>query len=581
MKLTQITFSKINEEIKTGLIQMFQKAGELFSSASPFGQILTVITSLSSMFFMYLENLATEMSLYRAKNKKSIRGLVSLTGHDPSRAMSASGVLRFKLKTNLVIDQELQGNKFTIFNNTLIKNRTNGLEYLLKTGSDYKTFLVLNNNFEFEINVTQGKFQVQKFTSDGSEIQTFIVSTRGFDIEQFEVFVFVNGTMWNKVNHLYDMLPNDTSCWVRSTLSLNKGIDIIFGNGYNGRIPSIGSIIEIRYIISDGLKGNINFNKTNDWDIIEPIIDGTGTQVDLTKIFDIYISAPINFASDGENIEFTRNIAPFTSKNYVLVKPENYFYFLKRLGIFSYINAYRIKDSFDREGDRTIYLHLIPDLRNFISDGSNYFDLDESIFYLDSYEKGKIIDYLNKMGTVFTSSDFKIVDPKLSRYVIFITLVLFEDANDNDVRVQIVDTISTYFLNFNRQQRIPSSDLEREIEVVPGVDSVKVVFKSEKNESYHIAGLKEQEKIKNSMRDSLINSNNSTTFVPGYDSKKVLGIDPIMNDIIFENDETPIIRGGWVDRDGNRYNIGVTDKGFSSVNFFIRPIKSKRTIEGI
>lgn len=61
-----------------------------------------------------------------------------------------------------------------------------------------------------------------------------------------------------------------------------------------------------------------------------------------------------------------------------------------------------------------------------------------------------------------------------------------------------------------------------------------------------------------------------------YDKNKVLGLDPIMGDILFEKDEIPVMRGGWIDRDGNRYESGVVSKGFGAVNIYINPNRSKK-----
>jgi excinuclease ABC subunit A len=49
---------------------------------------------------------------------------------------------------------------------------------------------------------------------------------------------------------------------------------------------------------------------------------------------------------------------------------------------------------------------------------------------------------------------------------------------------------------------------------------------------------------------------------------KVLGLDPSLGDILFEPDEIPVIRGGWIDRSNNLYNDDIDNKGLKSVNIF-------------
>jgi hypothetical protein len=172
------------------------------------------------------------------------------------------------------------------------------------------------------------------------------------------------------------------------------------------------------------------------------------------------------------------------SRNFVLAHPKNFYYYLARLGQFSYIDAYTLPNN--KESDRTIYLYLIPELRNYISDGSNYFDLTDDVFYLDDYEKSKVMNYLTGVGTVIIGTNIQIIDTKLSRYVCFITLILFEGYDETQIRKIVIDSISSYFLGLSRRDRIPVTDLINIIEDIEGVDSVKLQFKSEKNEAYHI-----------------------------------------------------------------------------------------------
>jgi len=51
-----------------------------------------------------------------------------------------------------------------------------------------------------------------------------------------------------------------------------------------------------------------------------------------------------------------------------------------------------------------------------------------------------------------------------------------------------------------------------------------------------------------------------------YNPDAVLGIDPVQGDIVVEQDELPVLRGGWYDRNGVYYNDVTTINGLSSVN---------------
>jgi hypothetical protein len=193
MNLSNLTFKKIKDEISYELTRIYKKAGELFSSASPHGQIMTAVSAIFDLHNKYIENVTQEVNLKTAANKNSIRGLSRIIGHDPQRALSASGMLRFRLKAGVNINEEILGGRIIIFNNTRIRNNTNGRDYVLKVGSDYINLLVLNNEFYFDMTVMQGKYQEQQFTSNGNALQTINVLTKGFDIEQNEIVVEING----------------------------------------------------------------------------------------------------------------------------------------------------------------------------------------------------------------------------------------------------------------------------------------------------------------------------------------------------------------------------------------------------
>jgi len=59
---------------------------------------------------------------------------------------------------------------------------------------------------------------------------------------------------------------------------------------------------------------------------------------------------------------------------------------------------------------------------------------------------------------------------------------------------------------------------------------------------------------------------------PNYVSNKVIGLDPVLGDILFEPDELPIIRGNFYDRNGLYYSDNIDQKGLKSVNIFRRGV---------
>ena len=60
------------------LQRQYDQAGEVFTPASPFGQILTVVANLGELILFYIEAVATELNISRARNIESIYGLSRL-----------------------------------------------------------------------------------------------------------------------------------------------------------------------------------------------------------------------------------------------------------------------------------------------------------------------------------------------------------------------------------------------------------------------------------------------------------------------------------------------------------------------
>ena len=51
-----------------------------------------------------------------------------------------------------------------------------------------------------------------------------------------------------------------------------------------------------------------------------------------------------------------------------------------------------------------------------------------------------------------------------------------------------------------------------------------------------------------------------------YDPSRVIGIDPMMGDLLFEPDEIPLIRGGWLDRNSLFYSDDIESGNLRAVN---------------
>lgn len=557
MNLSEISFNKVKSEIESFLQTEHSKAGILYSPASPFGQILSTLENLHQLSILYLKNSIKQFDLSdpNALNARVIRNAAIFAGHIPGRNISATGTLKVTVKTSTDIEREIPGGRITITNRQGIKNKTNNLEYSINIGGDKSTYKITSNS-QFFIPIIQGKWERKTFTGTGLENQTYQITVRGNqkDVENFNYDVLVNGEYWSVKKHLYDLLPNEKSCVIRT--GFNGGIDIIFGNGGFGLVPTISSVIEVNYLVSDGSTGSIFRRTINDWTFIDPAYDGFGNTIDISNLFDVSIYTDINFGADKESIQFTKNVLPIVSNNFVLGLPEQYAYQIKKLGVFSHVNAY--------EKYGTIYIVATPNIRLFKNQNSNYFTIDKRAFELDTYEKSKIDQYLRTGGNILLSKRYQIDSPVLSFYVMNVFIITYSDSQDDNVNSQIYDKVSEYYLNFNRLDRIPKSDLVQQIASIPDIHSVDISFVCKKNEDYHRQNIINDTNKKNqyASQDALKLSRPN----PTYNENTSLGIDPILGDIIFEPSEIPVIRGGWYDRNTIYYSDDIEDKGLKSIN---------------
>jgi hypothetical protein len=452
-----------------------------------------------------------------------------------------------------------------------------------------------------QLNVIQGQYESQTFTGQGVKNQSYSVNVDGItNIENFNFAVFYNGVLCSGKVHMVDMLPFEYAYYSRT--GFQGGLDIYFGTGDFGFVPEVGSVIEVRYLLSDGKNGNILNNKANDFTFIESVYDGNGDIISVETLFDITIENDITFGANKENKIFTKNAIAYVSRNFVLSTPDQFIYTLKKLNMFALINAYntldenninnnsyidqfitetfgqfvperdkireKLKEFFPNVYDNVIYLYLIPDVTNYFLSDYNYFNIPFDAFYLDANEKMKIMNYLRMMGTLSITTNVRIVDPIISRYVINIYVRRFSNDFEDNIRNKIIAVVSDYFVNVNRYDRIVKSDLITKIkEQVSGVDSVNLDFICKKNEDYH------RDRNIAVINANVANTNTPTLLPPvtpvnpdRYDPNKTLGLDAVQGDIIAEKNEFAVLRGGFYDRNGLYYNDIPIINGLSTIN---------------
>ena len=544
------------------LQRTYDQATEVFTPASPFGQLLTVVANLAEMIFYYIESVATELNIFRARNIESIYGLSRLTGHDPTRGISARGIIALRLNNNSA--NAFSGDYIQIVNGAEIELGNNSLSYFLKFDSDFIRLEKTNKEW-INVELIQGEIESQTFTGTGQPLQSYNLITKE-PTDQFMVTVTVDGQLWKKKDSLYDMGASEKSFMCKT--SVNGGLSIFFGNKQFGFLPPLGSIIKVTYVKTRGNIGNVGGKQLN-LKFKDPGTDVLGNQVDLNEILSVDVIRNPNFGSDSEDPAFTRLIAPFQSNSLVLANPNNYIHYLSKYDFFSFIDAYNTKDEKFINDTNVIFLFLIPDIKKKITSDKDYFTISLEEFTLTDAEKDQIIDILNKSERQVITAEVKIEDPIVKKYVINVVIRKFEGFDKEELSVEIRNKLNDYFINVNRRDRIPRSDLISLIEDIDGIDSVNLFFISKENE----------EAIKNGFYfvpvfgadpatgNKILLENKKIMLEEGEDPQ--LGLDEF-GDIMIDSNELAIIRGDWEDRNSVYYEETPSDGTISSLNIFFK-----------
>jgi len=635
----ELKFDSLVNQTNTWLRNQYQKSDLLFNSSSPYGQMLIFIEEVFRHTMIYQKRSVEQINIEQTIDPKVIWNISRIAGHSPTRPISATGTLMFKLKPGININEEISSGTFTINNYTVVKNKTNNLKYSIVLGTDSNIYN-MNTSTQFFANIIQGQFETQTFTGAAEPDQSISVNISSESlIENFNVLVYVNGYPLTIKEHKYSMTSGELSCVVKT--GFNGGVDVEFGTDDFGFIPALGSIIEVKYLLTEGQRGDILNPINNDWTFIDMINDSDGNSLEMEDLFNIEVDVNIGLSSNGESPKFTKSLIPYVSRNFILSTPPQFIFHLKRLNMFSKINAFNKSDDnnfgsnitstvintkmqelkksisngkssayiqnkminfenayyeyFSNTNDNQIYLYLIPKISNYFTDSVNYFNVPVDVFYLDDVEQQKIVNYIKKMGILSMTSELVIIQPKITKYVSYVYVRRYDDVIETNIKQDIISKMSDYLLNNERFDRIVKSDLIKILKGVDGVDSIDIHFVSQNNEDYHARnsnliqkGLKQKNlKFSKLSKKSIVSINtksitpiselviNDKDKVNSYDNNAIIGLDPVHGDIIISKDEYAIIRGGWKDRDNLYYNENPDSDGLTSINIIFDGVTKK------
>ena len=270
--------------------------------------------------------------------------------------------------------------------------------------------------------------------------------------------------------------------------------------------------------------------------------------------YDVARENIVNAVSDLLEVEFWKALR--NNIEYRKDDTENHFWLEEEVDI-----EYILDEEFDEYNIEREWLESY----DFI--GSEVLDLwwkDYREFILNDDEKESIINALDNSGRMLVNSEVEIIDPVVKKYVINIIVRYFEDIDKTAIRTSIRSRLNNYFLNINRNDIIPLSDLISIVEGVDGVDTCDVFFVSEENEKAIIDGsYYTTEKV---WKDLEYVDVEKKVFLK-YDEDPRIGMDDFGNLKVGEY-EICIPKGGWEDRDGNYYTETPEEGKLGPLNIF-------------
>lgn len=532
--LLDTQYTNFTNRVTNYLSKLLSKNKTTLGSNNVFGQIITVVGNAIQNVMLYIEDALVEQNKYTAQRKKSIYNLAALSGYMPSLGKAALVNLKLSYMPNNISPYNV-----IINNKEPLTCTQNGLRYnLLMT----QEATVLNADKESSpkyFTAVQGIFQHQKFISSGGQYYTINLKYVG-NIDTDYITVKVNNELWEYCNSIYDMSSDGKQ--YTFTMGINGGINLIFGNEAHGRALKADDVIDVDYLIHDGEQGNLNPNLETYFTFDNQLYDTKGEYHEGNAIFTIRFGEkdPVTSGSNSETIEHTAHMIGLNSRSLVLASPENYKILINRLGFCGYNRTWAEPNS------PMINSLIIKNFNKNLKSGEEYFNLSENDFKLSEEQKNSIYNYVKNTGNHLSTVIYKIIDPDLCKYAMYIYIKLkSEKYNREIISKQIKNLIGEYFSNIESDMFIAKSDIIQLLKnKIDGLDSVNIYMLCEKNEDALINGKYKEEYFEiNRLTGEYVKKIQTVKLYSGENPN--LGFDNHGNICLKSDYQFPVLMGGW------------------------------------
>ena len=269
----QTSFENFDSTIKSYLSKVLGSSGKQYSYSQIFGALYDGIKSVMQNVMFYIEDALTEQNIKTAYRKSSIYSLAKLSGYEPYYGSAAVGIIQCNIVLNAMNNVS---NKIYIKNGSSIIDNNSGNIYSVQLSTDYLPIDASKPLFMPQFKVVQGTWKNTAYVSKGDKLETINITTQGlYDTGYIEVKV--DGVQYSPAASLYDMEKDGLQYVISS--GYDNELDIMFGNGVHGKQLNEGQTISIKYLIHDGISGNLS--KNSDYDLVfrDPVYDDEGNKV--------------------------------------------------------------------------------------------------------------------------------------------------------------------------------------------------------------------------------------------------------------------------------------------------------------
>ena len=546
--LLDTQYSNFSNKVKSYLAKHLSDKNTQYGSNTVFGQIITVVGNAIQNVMLYIEDALVEQNKYTAQRKKSIYGLAALSGYMPSYGKAAVALIKLNFMPN---------NEGAY--NVIIKDKEpltctqNGLIYNIMLPQEGLVLSVEKDNVVKYFSAVQGKFESQRFISEGGQYYTINFKFIGnLDIDYLTVKV--NNETWQRAESLYDMTSDGKQYVCKS--AINGGIDLIFGNEAHGRALKVNDTVDVSYLIHDGEAGNLNPEVETYFVFNNNLQDTNGEIYDGNKLFNVTFAEtdPITAGSNSETLQHVREMIGLNSRSLVLASPDNYKVMINRFGFCGYNRTWSDPNSM------VVNSLIIKNYKVDLENGGDYFNLKEKDFLLNDVQKNSIYNYIENSGNQLASIKYNIFDPELCKYAMHVYVTLKSGKFNKDlIKSQIRTLIGEFFTDIQSDMFIPKSDIIHLLKTnIDGIDGVDVYILSEKNEEAIIKErYQEDTYILNNITGQYVKKTENVKLYKGENPN--LGLDNHGNIYLKSDTQFPILMGGWSYKNNEDQEIQIVD----------------------